>query len=209
MAACLAAVVDPGPAYGSLLGEGTKWREIPDHPDSQFVGVNVPLADEQLRGAQVIELGDDDYMILGMFDLHTHYALDLRGEGRVDDTSVYPVLFIANGVTSTFPAGEVQPEKMRDLRKRIERGEQIGWAPDNRRIAFVSATPGPEPNQAGPAGAPSTMPSTGAGDFEPAVTAPYSCGSKDLVASHAAAMPRNTNANADLEGILHMESTPG
>ena len=94
--------------------------------DSLFVRVNVPLTDEQLRGAQVIELGDNDYMIPGMFDLHAHYALDLRGEGRVDDTSVYPTLFVANGVTSTFPAGEVQPEKMRDLRKRIERGEQIG-----------------------------------------------------------------------------------
>jgi dipeptidyl aminopeptidase/acylaminoacyl peptidase len=33
-------------------------------------------------------------------------------------------------------------------------GERLSWAPDNQRIAFVSATPGPEPNEAGPAGDP-------------------------------------------------------
>src|SRR5262245_53987371 len=33
-------------------------------------------------------------------------------------------------------------------------GERLSWAPDNQRIAFVSATPGPESNEAGPAGDP-------------------------------------------------------
>src|SRR5687768_1485595 len=42
--------------------------------DSLFVRVNAPLTGEQLRGAQVIDLRDDDYMIPGMFDLHAHYA---------------------------------------------------------------------------------------------------------------------------------------
>ena len=79
-------------------------------------------------------------------------------------------------------------------------GERLSWAPDNRRIAFVSATPGPEPNQAGPAGAPSTMPSTGAGAFESAVTTPYSCGSKDFVASrrgHAEKHQRQRGSRRD------------
>jgi len=33
-------------------------------------------------------------------------------------------------------------------------GERLSWAPDSRRIAFVSATPGPEPPEAGSAGDP-------------------------------------------------------
>lgn len=94
--------------------------------DSVLLHVNVDVAGPQPGGVRVLELSDDDYIIPGMFDLHAHYALDLRGEGRVDDDAVYPALFLANGVTSTFPAGEVNPEKMRDLRIRIERGEQVG-----------------------------------------------------------------------------------
>lgn len=78
------------------------------------------------RGAEVIELDDGETLVPGLFDLHAHYAVDLRGEGRVDETRANPVLFLANGVTSTFPAGEVQPEKMRRLRRRIVAGERVG-----------------------------------------------------------------------------------
>jgi imidazolonepropionase-like amidohydrolase len=94
--------------------------------DSVLLHVNVDLTDREFGAARVLELTDQDYLIPGLFDLHAHYALDLRGEGRVDDDEAYPALFLANGVTSTFPAGEVDPEKMRDLRIRIERGEQVG-----------------------------------------------------------------------------------
>jgi imidazolonepropionase-like amidohydrolase len=52
--------------------------------------------------------------------------VDLYGEGRVDEDRVYPTLFLANGVTNTYPAGEIDPVKMHDLRVRIENGDQIG-----------------------------------------------------------------------------------
>ena len=76
--------------------------------------------------SEIIELDDEDYVLPGFFDLHAHYALDLFGRGRVDDTRAYPAIFLANGVTSTFPAGEVNPDEMRELRLRIDRGEQPG-----------------------------------------------------------------------------------
>ena len=79
-----------------------------------------------LAAAQVRELGEDDYIIPGMFDIHAHYAVDFFGRGRIDETRSYPIIFLANGVTSTFPAGEVDPEKMRDLRMQIDAGERIG-----------------------------------------------------------------------------------
>ncbi len=92
--------------------------------------------------AQVIQLGNDETILPGFFDLHAHYAVDFFGGGRVDDTSVYPALFLANGVTSTFPAGEMQPEKMRALRLRIESGEQAGPRLFSSGPYFGTARPG-------------------------------------------------------------------
>jgi imidazolonepropionase-like amidohydrolase len=85
----------------------------------------VPSA-RDLAGANVITLGDNDYILPGLFDLHAHYNVNLVGKGRRDETTVQPVIWLANGVTSTFPAGEYNPEDMTALRIRIEHGEQNG-----------------------------------------------------------------------------------
>ncbi len=77
-------------------------------------------------GARVVQLPSDAFVMPGLFDLHAHYAVDLFGEGRIDDYTVNPVLFLANGVTSTFPAGEMDPEEARRGRARIARGELPG-----------------------------------------------------------------------------------
>lgn len=76
--------------------------------------------------ATVLTLPDDAFVMPGLFDLHAHYAVDLFGEGRIDEYIVNPVLFLANGVTSTFPAGEVDPAEARRGRERIARGEIPG-----------------------------------------------------------------------------------
>jgi len=94
--------------------------------DSLLVSVENEAWAIDLSAATVIELSEDDYILPGLFDLHAHYATDFYGEGRTDDDVAYPALFLANGVTNTYPAGEVNPEKMHDLRIRIERGEQVG-----------------------------------------------------------------------------------
>ena len=73
-----------------------------------------------------VRVADSETIIPGMFDLHAHYGMDLFGGGRVDETAAYPELFLANGVTATFPAGEHDPDKMRALRVRIENGERAG-----------------------------------------------------------------------------------
>ena len=73
-----------------------------------------------MTGATVVRLSTDDYMLPGLFDLHAHYAMDLFGQGRVDEYTVNPIVFLANGVTSTFPAGEVDP------------GRHDGGAPPHR-----------------------------------------------------------------------------
>lgn len=90
----------------------------------QAVGANLQGVD--LTGATVVQLTNNDYILPGLIDLHAHYAIDLFGDGRVDEYTVNPIVFLANGVTSTFPAGEIDPEGMMAARRRIEKGEQIG-----------------------------------------------------------------------------------
>lgn len=79
-----------------------------------------------LEGVRVVDLEPTHTVVPGFFDLHAHYAVDLLGAGRVDDTTGYPLIFLANGVTSTFPAGEVDPERMERLRRAIDSGERPG-----------------------------------------------------------------------------------
>ena len=95
--------------------------------------------------AAVLQLGDDRYVLPGLFDLHAHYAIDLFGEGRIDERWAYPVIFLANGVTSTFPAGEMNPVEMRELRMRIDRGEAVGPRILNSGPYFGSWRPGWDP----------------------------------------------------------------
>jgi len=89
-----------------------------------------------------IRVSDNETIIPGLFDLHAHYAVDLFGKGRIDETKAYPALFLANGVTSTFPAGEMNADSMRALRIRIDRGLEPGPRLLNSGPYFGSARPG-------------------------------------------------------------------
>lgn len=111
----------------------------------RFSSVDVDLTGLDPGAARVIELTDQQTVIPGLFDLHAHHALDLFGEGRVDDVIAYPAMFLANGVTSAFPAGEVNPEKMHALRLRIESGEQVGPRLFNSGPYYGSAREGWSP----------------------------------------------------------------
>jgi imidazolonepropionase-like amidohydrolase len=102
-------------------------------------------ADTLRREADTVRVAESETIIPGMFDLHAHYGVDFFGGGRVDETAAYPELFIANGVTSTFPAGEHRPDSMRALRVRIENGERVGPRLLNSGPYFGSARTGWDP----------------------------------------------------------------
>ncbi|HYN06007.1 MAG TPA: amidohydrolase family protein [Vicinamibacterales bacterium] len=104
--------------------------------------VGASLAGRELGTAQVVKLAADETILPGFFDLHAHYAIDLFGQDRVDEFTINPLIFLANGVTSTFPAGEVDPEGMMGARRRIERGEQIGPRIHSSGPYFGTARPG-------------------------------------------------------------------
>ena len=61
-----------------------------------------------------------------MIDLHAHYNLDLVDHGRVEEVVYNGIVFLANGVTSTWSAGEYYPERVIAQRDRIDAGEAIG-----------------------------------------------------------------------------------
>lgn len=92
--------------------------------------------------ARVITLDDDHTILPGFIDLHAHYAVDLFGQGRVEETEGYPLLYLANGATTTFTAGEMQPAKMRKLRRAINRGERVGPRLLTSGPYFGTARPG-------------------------------------------------------------------
>lgn len=104
--------------------------------------VGADLTGRDLSAARVIDLAETDTLLPGLFDLHAHYAMDLFGEGRIDEHTVNPVIFLANGVTSTFPGGEVDPEPMRQARIAIDAGKQIGPRIYNSGPYFGTARPG-------------------------------------------------------------------
>jgi imidazolonepropionase-like amidohydrolase len=122
------------PDSTAVLITGGQWLDV-------HAGRFVPNAGILVRNGRILSMGagatpppdayhlalDDDHFVLpGIVDLHAHYNMDLLGEGRVDETVYNPLVYLANGVTTTFPAGEYDPGPMREARDRINRGEQVG-----------------------------------------------------------------------------------
>ena len=94
--------------------------------NGKIVGVDLPARQQSSANATVIELTDSETILPGLIDLHAHYNLDLVDKGRVEEVFYNGIVFLANGVTSTWSAGEYYPERVIDQRERIERGEAIG-----------------------------------------------------------------------------------
>jgi len=103
-----------------------------------FTSINTPL--EDLDGYNVIQLGVTEYILPGIFDLHAHYRVTFDGVRR-DEVEANPIIFLANGVTSTFPGGEIQPEVMLKARKLIDSGKKLSSGP-----YFGTAFPDWDPN---------------------------------------------------------------
>ncbi|AHG92261.1 amidohydrolase (plasmid) [Gemmatirosa kalamazoonensis] len=101
------------------------------------------MAGEDTAGARVVQLRDDAYVLPGLFDMHAHYNMTLGDNAsRQDEYTYNPVIFLANGVTSTFPAGEYDPDGMMAARRRIDEGAQIGPRIYNSGPYFGTARPG-------------------------------------------------------------------
>jgi len=94
--------------------------------DGKIAEVDADLQQPIPTTAEVMELDDSETILPGMFDLHAHYNLDLVDKGRVEEVTNNGIIFLANGVTSTWSAGEYYPERVIAQRDRIDAGNAIG-----------------------------------------------------------------------------------
>ena len=131
---------------GGQLFDGVRDTLVPNTGivvrNGALLEVGASLAGRDLTNARVVQLAASETVLPGFFDLHAHYAMDLFGEERVDEYTINPIIFLANGVTSTFPGGEVDPEGMMAARRRIEKGEQPGPRILSSGPYFGTARPG-------------------------------------------------------------------
>jgi len=142
--------IDPGyPVARAVLITGGHWFDVHEgafRPNAGILAVNgrflsVGDARSVPDGALVVTLDDDRYILPGIVDLHAHYNVDLVGEGRVDETVYNPLVYLANGVTTTFTAGEYDPHEVALLRDQIAAGEKIGARVLTAGPYFGSANP--------------------------------------------------------------------
>ena len=91
-----------------------------------FTDVDADLDDAVLSSANVIDLADSDTILPGMIDLHAHYNFDLVDVGRAEEVVYNGIIFLANGVTSTWSAGEYFPGRVIEQRDLIDAGEASG-----------------------------------------------------------------------------------
>jgi imidazolonepropionase-like amidohydrolase len=94
--------------------------------DGKILAVDADVQQQVVSTANVIDLTDSDTILPGMIDLHAHYNLDLVDNGRVEEVVYNGIIFLANGVTSTWSAGEYYPERVIAQRDRIDAGESTG-----------------------------------------------------------------------------------
>jgi imidazolonepropionase-like amidohydrolase len=93
---------------------------------SKIVEVDADAQQQVPSAAEVIDLAETDTILPGMIDLHAHYNFDLVDNGRVEEVIYNGIVFLANGVTSTWSAGEYYPERVIEQRDRIDAGESVG-----------------------------------------------------------------------------------
>ena len=115
---------------GGWLFDGTSGERKPNTGivirKGKFVAVGLGAQVALSATATVIELDDEQTILPGMFDLHAHYNYDLVDRGRVEEVQHSGNVFLANGVTATWSAGEYYPERVLKQRELIDGGEATG-----------------------------------------------------------------------------------
>jgi imidazolonepropionase-like amidohydrolase len=91
-----------------------------------IISIESDIDHPENKSSRIINLTESQTLIPGMIDMHAHYNFDLVDLGRVEEMNYNGIIFLANGVTSTWSAGEYYPERVIEQRDRIDSGERIG-----------------------------------------------------------------------------------
>jgi imidazolonepropionase-like amidohydrolase len=89
---------------------------------------------EKTNGYEVIELSRDEYVLPGIVDIHAHYRIDAFGSeqlAEIDEFKYNALVYLSNGVTSTFANGVYYPYLELAAKRLINSGKWTGpriWA---------------------------------------------------------------------------------
>ncbi len=115
---------------GGWLFDGTGGERVPNPGivirNGKFSLLGPPKSAPSASEATVVELDEGATILPGFLDLHAHYNYDLVDDGRVEEVQYTGLIALANGVTSTWSAGEFYPQRVLQHRDRVDRGEAIG-----------------------------------------------------------------------------------
>ena len=108
------------------VSEGRRWNSGIIIQDGKIAAIDLNQGENSIASSRIIDLSDSQTILPGMIDMHAHYNFDLVDVGRVEEVANNGIIFLANGVTSTWSAGEYYPERVIQQRDLIESGESIG-----------------------------------------------------------------------------------
>jgi imidazolonepropionase-like amidohydrolase len=94
--------------------------------NGEIAEVDADVQPQNSSNAIFVDLQDSETILPGLIDLHAHYNLDLVDVGRVEEVVYNGIIFLANGVTSTWSAGEYYPERVIAQRDLIDAGDATG-----------------------------------------------------------------------------------
>ncbi len=102
-------------------------NEVFPNPDITVVSKKIHAIGktEVIEEVEVLKLNNDDYILPGLIDLHAHLKVIYKNLAK-EDTVVTPKLMLANGITTIFTAGEMEPEKVAVFKDHVNRGISIG-----------------------------------------------------------------------------------
>lgn len=129
-------------ANDGILIRGGRFYKVGDSP-----------SDNEPNDYKVITLSDDEYILPGIVDVHAHYRMDAFGSNSLDEIDEFKynaLVYLANGVTSTFSNGVYYPELELAAKRMINSGRWTGPRFFASGPYFGSARPGwdnPSPNE--------------------------------------------------------------
>lgn len=100
----------------------------------RFYQVGQSPSQEKMGKYEIIELSEDEYVLPGIVDIHAHYRIDAFGSEEleeIDEFKYNALVYLANGVTSTFANGVYYPYLELAAKRLVNTGEWTGpriWA---------------------------------------------------------------------------------
>ena len=100
----------------------------------RFYEVGRAPAKEKVSDYEIIELSQNEYVLPGIVDVHAHYRIDAFGSEEleeIDEFKYNALVYLANGVTSTFANGVYYPYMELAAKRLVNSGTWTGpriWA---------------------------------------------------------------------------------